>query len=427
MKVNLRFLLLTVFVLVLVTDPAFTQLVFGPIEDPIMGKYHYMLVGISAVLGVVNIRYMSSIMRAWFLVVLLSLGALALESYNGWGRWMVYPHVFGKLTVMLSLFAVYGYHCRKGLPPFRPLARFILVGLLLNLALVNQNALSVSAFLDNERGFAVTSAYLFLVVALFCLNWFLTRGGTLNVVVFFLCMGMIVFLQHRTVWVSAAVSLPLNILLLRRVPGVRFTMNRILLLTLLPFLVGSVGGIATVLENPAVLKKLESSIDDIQNPDKQGTGNWRMKQYESYKPFIAERPVLGWRIEGFELPVQFYSTDTDAPIWENFTGHHFHSFYLDRLFYFGVFGVLLVVLVPIIVVVQRLLQPGPLPPETAALIACGANLLVYSISYDWSPYQFALVGLVLAAVQASAPVPISARAVTAPLPAPPAAEPVLSY
>jgi O-antigen ligase len=244
--------------------------------------------------------------------------------------------------------------------------------------------------------------------------------------VFLVCLGMVVFLQHRTVWIAAAVSLPVNLLLLRRVQGVRFSLQRILMLSVLPLLTVLVGGLATVLENPAVVKKLEASIEDIQNPDKQGTGNWRMQQYEAYQPFIAERPILGWRQEGFELPVQFYSTDTNAPIWENFTGHHFHSFYLDRVFYFGLLGVLLALAVPVVLVVKHLMRPGYLTAETVALLACFANLLVYSISYDWAPYHYALLGLMLAAIAEPIPLPVATPPRHAALP-PPLASPVLHH
>jgi hypothetical protein len=73
-------------------------------------------------------------------------------------------------------------------------------------------------------------------------------------------------------------------------------------------------------------------------------------------------------------------------------------------------GVLLVLLMPMYVVAKRLLQPGPIPAATAALLACCATLVVYAISYDWPAYYYALVGLMLAGVQDSAPVPVAAAA-----------------
>ena len=102
--------------------------------------------------------------------------------------------------------------------------------------------------------------------------------------------------------------------------------------------------------------------------------------------------------------MQFYDPSSDQPMWPDYTGHHFHNFYLDRAFYFGILGILLVLLVPIIRVVQRVLQPGPMRADTAALIAYFGCLLVFSASYDWSTYHFALLGLLLAAIGEPEPV-----------------------
>ncbi|RTQ48950.1 hypothetical protein EJV47_15265 [Hymenobacter gummosus] len=411
MKIHLRFLLLTAIVLVLLSDRAFTQFAFERDDDPLLGKYQYLLVGLGLAGGLFYFRTMEPLMRTWFLVLLGCLGGLALESYHGWGSWAVYPHVFSKLTVLLPLFAVYGYYRRRGLPPLPLLVRLILLGLAINLAFFNQDALSLSAFLDNERGFSVTSAYLLLPCAMLALNWYLSRGNWLWLLTFLGCVGLIIFLQHRTVWIATAVALVLNLLLIwRKVPGIRLSLHRLGPLVLVPVLALSTGGLAAALENPNVVKKLVQSIEDIQNPTKQGTGSWRMQQVESYTPFVQERPLLGWRLDGFELPVQFYSLDTDAPVWENGTGHHFHSFYLDRLFYFGLAGVLLVLLVPLIVAGRRLLNPAPFTPETAALLAYAGSAVTYGISYDWPVYLYGMLGLVLAAITQPAALPAAAPA-----------------
>lgn len=411
MKINLRFLLITAIVLVLVLDRAFTEFAFKREDDPMINQYLYLVVGLGLAGSVYYFRAMEPLMRAWLLLVLAALGALALESYHGWGRWMVYPHVFSKLTVLLPLFAVYGYYRHKGLPPLRPLVRLILLGLALNLAFYNSDALSLSAFLDNERGFSVTSAYLLLPCAILALNWYLARGSWLWMLTFLGCVALIVFLQHRTVWIATAVALLIDLLLIwRKVPGVRLSLHRFGPLVLVPLLVASTGGVAAILENPSVGKKLLQSIEDIQNPTKQGTGSWRMQQIESYTPFVQERPLLGWRLDGFELPVQFYSTDTDAPIWQNGTGHHFHSFYLDRLFYFGAAGVLLVLVVPLTLAVRRVLRPEPLSADTAALLAYAASGITYGISYDWPVTLYGMLGLVLAALAGPATRPVLAPA-----------------
>lgn len=117
--------------------------------------------------------------------------------------------------------------------------------------------------------------------------------------------------------------------------------------------------------------------------------------------------------------MQFYDPSSDQPMWADRTGHHFHNFYLDRAFYFGLLGIALVLLVPLVRIGQRLWQRGPMRPDTALLIAYFGCLLVFSASYDWSTYHFGLLGLLLAALAEPEP----AQQAGAPV-ATPAADPV---
>ncbi|AHJ98373.1 O-antigen ligase family protein [Hymenobacter swuensis] len=397
MRINFRFLHILPLLLVLVTDRAFTEFLVKDEDDPILSQYGYLITALSLGLIVWYFRYLGPIMRRWLLATVVVVGLLVLESYNGWGTPMVYPHVFAKLTILLPIFALFAYYRCHALP-VSLLMFLVLLGLTVNLAVYHPEALSLSAFLENERGFQVTSALLLLLPALYYFNQYLTRGGLLRLGIFFVILALIVFLQHRTVWLTTALALVVNGLLIafRRVEGIRLTANRLLPILLLPLVVGSLGGVAVVLDNPQVLKKLEESVSDIENADKQGTGSWRLKQIEAYQPFVEENPVVGMRLEGFELPIQFYG-DGDAPIWRDRTGHHFHSFYLDRLFYFGILGLLLVVSVPIGLLVRRVRQPVPFSPTTAALVSFISCTLLYGFSYDWPPYLYALLGLTLAA------------------------------
>lgn len=424
MKINFRFLHILPLLLVLFTDRAFNEFVFLDDDDPGLGLYSYAVTAFSLVLIGWYFQYLTTAMRRWLLLLLLALAGLALESQNGWDRPMVYPHVFAKLTVLLPVFGLFAYYRRYPLP-LGLLLGIVLLGLSLNLSLYHPESLSLSAFVDNERGFQVTSALLLLLPALYHFNHYLVGGSLIRLSVFFFIMVLLVFLQHRTVWLTAALALALNGLLVAsgRIEGVRLSSRRLLPVLLLPLVVGSVGGTALILDNPQVLKRLEESVADIEHADKQGTGNWRLKQVEAYQPFVAENPIAGMRLAGFELPIQFYG-DGDAPIWRDWTGHHFHSFYLDRLFYFGLLGLLLVVAAPIGLLVRRVRQPVPLAPNTAALISFAACTLLYGVSYDWPPYLYALLGLTLAAAAPlPAPAPVAGRATRLPMSVAPVAVP----
>ena len=416
MKINFRFRHVLPMLLVLLTDRAFTEFVIKEDDNPALGLYNYAVTGVSLLIITLYFRHLSPVMRRWLLVVLAATGALALESYNGWGTPFVYPHVFAKLLALLPIFAMYAYYRYHPLP-MGLLMALVLVGLAVSMALFHPDALSLTAFLDTERGFNVTSAFLLVLPALYYFNQYVTQGGLLRLALFFVILGLIVFLQHRTVWLTATLALAVNgaLLLARRIEGARLSMNRLLPVLLLPLLAGLLGGTAIVLDNPQVLHKLESNVEDITHADKQGTGSWRLKQWEAYQPFVDEHPVAGMRLEGFELPMQFYG-DGDHPVWADRTGHHFHSFYLDRLYYFGILGVLLVLAVPVWQLARRLWQPVPFTACTAALASFACCSLLYGISYDWPPYLYGLIGLTMAV---AAPVALPAR----PRVADPAAQP----
>ena len=411
MKIRLHFLLILPMLAVLATNAAFWEFIYGPqIDQEPNGikLYTYGLFAASFGAMVLYGRYMERSIRWWMWAVLAAIGGLMLESYANQGSWVAYPHVFSKLFVLLIMFGVYAFHRRFGLPSMGQLLGVLAFVLLANLVVFHRDSLSFAAFAENERGFGSSSAYLFVPVALYCLNRYLTHGGVAVLVGFFFCLPLILFLQHRSVWIATAVALPLDLLLLRRAPGARFSFAKLIMLVVVPGILGSLGATALVLNNPDVVNRLQTSVDDLANADKQGTGSWRLKQLESYLPLVQERPLAGWRLEGFEVPMQFYDPSSDQPMWADRTGHHFHDFYLDRAFYFGILGILLVVLMPLVRIGQRLWQRGPLRPDTALLIAYFGCLLVFSASYDWSTYHFGLLGLLLAALAEPEPRPAPA-------------------
>lgn len=409
MKIRFNFMVILPLLAVLATNAAFWEFIYGPQVDQEpegVKLYTYLLFAASAGALVLYARYMEPLVKLWMWVVLAGIGGLMLESYANQGSWLAYPHVFSKLFMLLIMFGIYAFHRRFGLPSMGQIIGVLTFVLLANLLVFHRDSLSLSAFAENERGFGSSSAYLFVLVTLYCLNRYLTHGGLRMLLGFFLCLPLIIFLQHRSVWIATAVAVPLDLLLLRRTPGARFSFSKIAMLVLVPGILGSLGVTAIVLNSPEVVSRMQDNVEDMANADKQGTGSWRLKQIESYMPLVYERPIAGWRLEGFEVPMQFYDPSNDQPMWADRTGHHFHNFYLDRAFYFGIIGILMVLLVPIVRVWQRLWQRGPMRPDTALLIAYFGCLLVFSASYDWSTYHFGLLGLLLAALAEPEPRPV---------------------
>ncbi|TGE14038.1 O-antigen ligase family protein [Hymenobacter elongatus] len=399
MKINLRFLYVLPLLAVFLTDRALGEFVFGTEEvRPLELLFVYGLAGCSILLVLSYYRRLERMMQLWFWLVIGCVVGLCLESYSGWGVWAKYPHVFSKFSVMLPLFGLYAYYRRYPAPSYRILVAVIFPGLLLSLVVFHRDALSLGSFLETERGFSVTSAYLLLLIALFCLNWYLTQGHLLSGLSFLVAMALIVFLQHRTVWVCSALALALNLALLAlRVPEAHQMGRRLTLLGTMSLVLGMSSGLAVVLDNPEVVRKFIANFEDLQHPTTQGTGTFRMQQHEAYVPLLEERPLAGWRLEGFQVPIQMYDEAGDQ-VWPDFTGHHFHSFYLDRLFYFGIVGVLLVAFIPLFALGRILLRLTPLSPDLVALLSFTSTFFVFGFSYDWPSYLYGVLGLMLAAV-----------------------------
>ena len=281
MKLNLRLLYLLPLLAVLFANRAFNAFLFGKEDEAGLDKpYEYALMALSLLAVAWGYRTLEPVMRAWFWVLVACLGGLALESYAGWHTWAVYPHVFGKLSELLPLFGLYAFYRRYPAPAFGQL-----VAVLLSLVFIYPEALSLSSFFETERGFSGTSAFLLLPIGLLCLNWYLAENNLLAGLAFLLCVALTVFLQHRTVWVCTAVALAVDVpLVALRVPAARAWGSRLLLLGGLGLSLGLVSGLAVVLDNPDVVRKLAKSLADIEHPTTQGTGTFRVDQYNRLVP-----------------------------------------------------------------------------------------------------------------------------------------------
>ena len=73
------------------------------------------------------------------------------------------------------------------------------------------------------------------------------------------------------------------------------------------------------------------------------------------------------RLKGFELPIQFYNLETGTQIFESNTGHHFHSFYMDTLFYFGLIGLVMIMILIIIPIYKILVNHNNYSPDIISL------------------------------------------------------------
>lgn len=224
---------------------------------------------------------------------------------------------------------------------------------------------------------------------------YLFKSGLFNMVMAFLVLFLIVFFQHRTVWITTVWVLAIYVLLVKFKSATQVNFKKLIPLGVAVFIIGIISSAFVFSMNPEIVEKFQSNFSDIENMDSQGTGGWRYQQFMSYWPFVVENPIWGMRFEGFELPIQFYRDDINAPVFEDGNGHFFHSFYMDVLFYIGTVGLLLFWLVKFYAI-HRGFKLKHLGQEQIVLLAFISSGFVFGISYILPYFFYAILGLTIA-------------------------------
>jgi O-antigen ligase len=99
------------------------------------------------------------------------------------------------------------------------------------------------------------------------------------------------------------------------------------------------------------------------------------------------------RYEGFEVPIQFFQND--KAIWQDGTGHHFHSWYVDRLYYFGIVG-LIFTGIPMLYLIYRVYRKHEFSFDQLVICSFALTGLSYATSYDWPLFFYGMIGIAIA-------------------------------
>lgn len=388
MQISLRFIFLAGILVMLLPNSLIYEL-FG-MEEEMVNKISNIIFVVYVLFTFLYRNKIEGNFLKWlYYILLIALVALSLESYAKYNSFFRYPHVFSKITDLFTLFFIYLFYKKFGKIYLKDISYLIFILFLVNIFFVNRDYLSFSAFAAHERGISATVVYLLLIPCLYFFNAYLTKEKYLDLVLFLVVLGFIIFFQHRTLWVTSAILLFLNMLFFYK------TGKRLNLRLALPFFtivsIAFLMGYMVVISNEKVVEQINDNIEDILNPTTRGTAGWRFRQYASYWPFVSDNIVLGMRFEGFELPIQFYNEEAGEPVFPEGHGHHFHSFYLDKLFYFGLFG-LLFLLAPVVYLIARAFRKKNLDPDELALTVFTFSGFIYALSYDWPGFFLGIVG-----------------------------------
>lgn len=398
-ELSFKYYYLLALMLIMLTDSLLYELVFGEkhgdegsASTEIVPVEKYLIL-LACALSMVFINRLNSFTRNWVIFIFALLVIFMLESYYTYYSFMMYPHVFAK--VMIYFLIPFTFLAYKNPKPELLLhtAYFIIVIFFIHLILYKTEVLSLQSFVDTNRGFTAQSTYFILLPGIFFLNVYLRDRKMVYLLLFMVIMFFILYLQHRTVWLSTLFALSLNFLLIRKA-DFSFPLSAFTPFIVIPLVAGFLLFSFVLSTNPEVVDKFVERIEDIQNVESQGTGNWRLEQFRSYWPHIEDNLAIGMRLKGFELPIQFYHAEAGIAFFDDGTGHHFHSFYVDRMFYFGLLG-LVMVLPLVFYFVNKTRQKYTLTAEQLTLVTYVASGLVFGISYNLPGFYFGIVGIAI--------------------------------
>jgi hypothetical protein len=336
--------------------------------------------------------------RLLFALPLLYFIFLVFESYFSYRSFFIYPHVFFKIMCLFISSAIFLFYYKRTNVNLTPIMNLLLFAILMQIAM-KPSMLSSDAFVHHERGMVSEEVYMLLVPALFFFNRYIVEFDNASLFKFLILSFILVFFQHRTVYVAATAAFAFNMFILYRQN--MLNLKRALPTSLLLVFVGVFTIAMAFTYFPEALEKLNQEVSNILNPeeDTTGSGSWRMLQYESYWPYVTSHLFDGMRFSGFELPIQFYHPDANIPYFEDGTGHHFHSFYYDRTFYLGLVGLvifLIIMLYPVVNVFKFRLHFNI---DQLSIVSYTISGFFFGISYDLPTYFWVFVGLTLAFVE----------------------------
>lgn len=398
MKLNYSVIFAFPLMLIMFLDPMYLELLSGNNEATLGSILSIMVklnAGIAFLYSAYRFQSMSPFMRFVFVLVTLYVFGMSMESYYKYNSFFVYPHVFLRLLLFYFVFFIYTFYKNNDYLRLNHIINFILIGFVLNVVLIHPEALSISSFTNHERGVNATTMYMLVIPFLYFASKYLFEGGMYNLIMSFVVVLAIIFFQHRTVWVCMIGVIAVYVYLVKFKADKSVNFGKLLPIAFVLVVLGIVSSAFLFSVHPEIILKIQENFSDIENASEQGTGGWRYNQFLSYLPFIQDNFLMGMRLEGFELPIQFYRDDLDAPVFEDGNGHHFHSFYVDVLFYIGMVGMTLFLLMYFFAI-KKGFTGKRLNEKQIVIFAFICSGLVYGISYILPYFFYAFLGLAIA-------------------------------
>lgn len=243
------------------------------------------------------------------------------------------------------------------------------------------------AFNSDTRTTQSPDAWYFLIPFLYYLVSFLKQHRPIHLIAALFCFLVIIILLHRTVISSSVVAagVVIGLAMLGKVSGHNgLPMGRTLVLFAL--LVGMALPFVGLLPEKKV-DAMMTSIGGILSPEEDNTASWRVEQSEYYLSQIPERPLFGWRYEGYDRGEIMENPDFEEK------GTIIHSQYVDQLFNYGAFGLLLNVVLILGALIALYRSGRILSTDQLVLFGFIASGLVYGAGYQFPVQYWGFVGV----------------------------------
>lgn len=231
---------------------------------------------------------------------------------------------------------------------------------------------------------------LYLIIPL--LYYFVTyvhKHRIMDLLMVFFTFALIVILLHRSVISAAAVALVGMgglVLIGKLSTGATggFPLGRTVA-TITVILLLTIPLIGSLPENK--VNGLVESLGGILDPKEDNTGSWRLEQSEHYLNLIPERPVLGWRYEGYDRGEVMVNEDFPEK------GTIIHSQYIDMLYNYGAAGLAINLLLILGTLTTMYRRNRTFTTEQVVLFGFIVSGLVYAVSYQLPVFYWAFVGV----------------------------------
>lgn len=320
---------------------------------------------------------------AWLLS--LAVFGLILESLDTYGQYMYSFFVIKRLAYCGLALITYGAARRAG--TLKLGWAVTIVGVLFFFAQVVLGRIFAYGMTSDTRPTSAPETYYLLLPLFYFLMRFRQDRRYLDLLWTLFWFALIVVLLHRSVISSAAfgIAIIIGLSMVGKLEGEgRWSMGRLfsallmLVLLALPFFSAV---------SPKKVDAFLENLGGIFSPTEDNTGNWRYEQSLYYWSKIPDRPILGWRYEGYDRGEVMANEDFPAK------GTIIHSQYVDMIYNYGAAGMLLNLLIigSTLWIIYR--RNRRLTFEQTVLFAFIASGLLFGVSYQLPIYYWSFVGL----------------------------------